>query len=77
MICLLIASVHADVAGHQTFTFEMLFEKFREQLRASTSAPVQLNGGHIGMVKCTREVLMTVRHLRRLKPHFVRCPEDS
>ncbi|KAF8076418.1 origin recognition complex subunit 4 C-terminus-domain-containing protein [Lyophyllum atratum] len=48
-ICLLIASIHADTAGHATFTFEMLHEYFRDQLRASTSAPVQLNGGSIGM----------------------------
>ena len=60
MMCLLIASVHASTTGHTTFTFEMLYECFRDQLRASSSAPVQVNGGHIGMVKCTREILMTV-----------------
>ncbi|GLB33839.1 putative origin recognition complex (ORC) subunit 4 C-terminus [Lyophyllum shimeji] len=57
-ICLLIASVHADTAGQPTFTFEMLHEYFRDQVRASTSAPVQVNGGSIGMVRCSRQVLM-------------------
>ncbi|KAG6895206.1 hypothetical protein C0992_002597 [Termitomyces sp. T32_za158] len=59
-ICLLIASVHAYTTGQQAFTFEMLYEFFRDQVRASTSAPVQLRGGSIGMVRCSRQVLMTV-----------------
>ncbi|KAG6899445.1 hypothetical protein C0993_010282 [Termitomyces sp. T159_Od127] len=42
----------------QAFTFEMLYESFRDQVRASTSAPVQLRGGSIGMVRCSRQVLM-------------------
>ncbi|KAG5649040.1 hypothetical protein DXG03_000389 [Asterophora parasitica] len=58
-ICLLIASVHADAAGQANFTFEMLHEYFRDQVRASTSAPVHVNGGRIGMVRCSRQVLMT------------------
>ncbi|RDB22882.1 Origin recognition complex subunit 4 [Hypsizygus marmoreus] len=58
-MCLLIASVHAETAGHAHFTFEMLHEYFRDQVRASTSAPVQVNGGSIGMVRCSRQVLMT------------------
>ncbi|KAG6916101.1 hypothetical protein DXG01_008428 [Tephrocybe rancida] len=57
-ICLLIASVHADTAGQPIFTFEMLHECFRDQVRASTSAPVQVRGGSIGMVRCSRQVLM-------------------
>jgi len=60
MVCLIIASKQVEITGHPTFSFEMLFEKFRDQLRASTSAPVKLNGGHVGMVKCTREVLLVV-----------------
>src|SRR5260221_10541085 len=43
MVCLIIASKQVEITGHPTFSFEMLFEKFRDQLRASTSAPVQLN----------------------------------
>jgi origin recognition complex subunit 4 len=38
----------------------MLHEYFRDQVRASMSAPVQVNGGSIGMVRCSREVLMSV-----------------
>lgn len=58
-ICLLIATMHAQTAGHEQVTFEMLYEMFREQLRASAAAPVQIEGGSIGMARCTREVLMT------------------
>ncbi|KAJ7129637.1 origin recognition complex subunit 4 C-terminus-domain-containing protein [Mycena epipterygia] len=58
-ICLLIACVHAETAGHPTFTFEMLYEKVRDQIRISTSAPVEFNGGSIGMPRCPRPVLMS------------------
>ncbi|KAJ7700126.1 hypothetical protein B0H17DRAFT_1048691, partial [Mycena rosella] len=58
-ICLLIACVHAETAGHPTFTFEMLYEKVRDQIRISTSAPVEFNGGSVGMPKCPRPVLMS------------------
>ncbi|KAI0053529.1 hypothetical protein FA95DRAFT_1632062, partial [Auriscalpium vulgare] len=48
-ICLLIAAVHAGTAGHESVTFEMLHESFRTQVRTSQSAPVQVDGGSIGM----------------------------
>ncbi|THH15502.1 hypothetical protein EW146_g4982 [Bondarzewia mesenterica] len=57
-ICLLIATVHARTAGHDSVTFEMLYECFRIQVRTSLSAPVQIEGGGIGMVKCSRKVLL-------------------
>lgn len=50
--------MHAHTSGHDTFNFEMLHESFREQVRASSSAPVQLHGGSIGMMRCSRAVLM-------------------
>ena len=53
--------MHAQTAGHDTMTFEMLRETFREQVRSSTSAPVQVEGGGIGMVRCTGDVLRSVR----------------
>lgn len=59
-ICLLIAAVHAQTSGHDAFTFEMLHESFREQVRTSLSAPVQVGGGNIGMVRCSREVMFRV-----------------
>lgn len=59
-ICLLIAAMHAQTSGHQVFTFDMLYEAFSDQVRASLSAPVQVEGGGIGMVRCSREVLMAV-----------------
>ncbi|KAJ6539376.1 origin recognition complex subunit 4 C-terminus-domain-containing protein [Mycena capillaripes] len=58
-ICLLIACLHAETAGHPTFTFEMLREKVRDQIRMSTSAPVEFNGSSIGMPRCPRSVLMS------------------
>ncbi|EDR12866.1 uncharacterized protein LACBIDRAFT_323655 [Laccaria bicolor S238N-H82] len=57
-MCLLIASVHSETAGHPLFTFEMLHDLFRAQVRSSTLAPVQINGGSIGMAF---ETLVTAR----------------
>ncbi|KAI0068834.1 hypothetical protein BV25DRAFT_1791509 [Artomyces pyxidatus] len=48
-ICLLIAAEHARIGGQDSVTFEMLHESFRHQLRTSQSAPVQVDGGGIGM----------------------------
>jgi origin recognition complex subunit 4 len=66
--------MHSQRAGHDVVTFEMLYECFRDQVRASTSAPVQIGGGGIGMVRCTRQVLMGVRlissQLFRTDMHF-------
>lgn len=59
-LCLLIASHHSDQKGHPVFNFEMLYEAFRVQLRASMAAPIQLNGTGIGMVKCSRSVMLSV-----------------
>ncbi|KAI0000066.1 origin recognition complex subunit 4 C-terminus-domain-containing protein [Russula vinacea] len=55
--CLLIASVHAGTAGHESVTFEMLHDSFQKQVQTSQSAPVQVDGGSIGMVRCHKEVL--------------------
>ncbi|KAG2077387.1 hypothetical protein BDR04DRAFT_1066045 [Suillus decipiens] len=55
LICLLIAAAHAHTAGHDAMTFEMLYDAFREQYRASAAAPIQVAGGSIGMSRCTRE----------------------
>jgi len=57
-ICLLIAAIHSQTSGHDTFTFEMLYQAFRDQVRTSMSAPVQVEGGSIGMVKCGRHTLI-------------------
>jgi hypothetical protein len=59
-VCLLIAAMHVHTVGHDVITFEMLYDAFREQFRASSAAPIQIEGGSIGMAKCTREVLMSV-----------------
>ncbi|KAH7887714.1 origin recognition complex subunit 4 C-terminus-domain-containing protein [Phlebopus sp. FC_14] len=58
-ICLLIAAVHGHTAGHDQITFEMLYDSFREQFRTSSAAPIQIEGGSIGMARCTRGVLKT------------------
>lgn len=65
-ICLLVAAMHAYSAGHDMITFEMLHDAFREEFRASSAAPVQIEGGSIGMARCTREVLMRVRRTEQL-----------
>ncbi|KAJ7638841.1 origin recognition complex subunit 4 C-terminus-domain-containing protein [Roridomyces roridus] len=57
--CLLIACIHSETAGHPIFTFEMLFERVRDQIRVSSSAPVEFNGRSIGMPQCSRLVLMS------------------
>ncbi|KAL4081888.1 origin recognition complex subunit 4 C-terminus-domain-containing protein [Scleroderma yunnanense] len=82
-ICLLIAAMHAQTAGHDIMTFEMLHEAFKEQVRASAAAPVQVEGGSIGMTKCTRpgfeRLLATGMFLSvagpsvNVAPEFVRC----
>ncbi|KAJ7047341.1 origin recognition complex subunit 4 C-terminus-domain-containing protein [Mycena alexandri] len=59
-LCLLIACVHASTAGHPIFTFEMLHEKVRDQIRLSASAPVEVNGGSIGMPQCPRTAFETL-----------------
>jgi origin recognition complex subunit 4 len=50
--------MHAHSAGHDMITFEMLYDAFREEFRASSAAPIQIEGGSIGMARCTRDVLM-------------------
>ena len=67
-VCLLIASVHSETAGHETFTFEMLFDAFKTQLRTSQSAPVHVAGGGLGMVRCSREVMFSVRLPLPIRP---------
>lgn len=69
-MCLLVACMRAETAGHLLFTFEMLYDTFNEQVRASTAAPVQINGGSIGMMRCSREVLMSVSYILHLKSQF-------
>lgn len=49
----------------------MLHESFRKQLKDSASAPVMVNGANIGMVRCSRAVLVNVRVLHL---YFVRLP---
>ncbi|KAF7306815.1 AAA domain-containing protein [Mycena indigotica] len=58
-ICLLIATVHSQATGHPTFTFEMLYERVRDQIRSSTAAPVLFHGSSIGMPQCSRSVLLS------------------
>ncbi|KZW04067.1 hypothetical protein EXIGLDRAFT_758368 [Exidia glandulosa HHB12029] len=67
-IGLLIAANHCRSAGHDVFTFEMLHERFETQIRTSSSAPVQLGGVSIGMLKCPRSVMSaSFEHLIQLK----------
>ncbi|KAJ7507842.1 origin recognition complex subunit 4 C-terminus-domain-containing protein [Mycena galericulata] len=67
-ICLLIACLHAETAGHPTFTFEMLYEKVRDQIRISTSAPIEFRGRSIGMPKCPRPAFEDLVSARIIAP---------
>ncbi|KAF6761790.1 origin recognition complex subunit 4 C-terminus-domain-containing protein [Ephemerocybe angulata] len=58
-LCLLIAGYQSGVKGHPVFTFEMLLEAFLSQVRASSAAPILLHGTSIGMVKCSRNVMLS------------------
>lgn len=60
-LSLLVASKHAAKSGYPVVTFEMLHEYFREQVRASAAAPVQVGGAGIGIRNCSRGVLASVR----------------
>ena len=59
-LALLIAASHARTAGHEMFSFEMLYELFSIQVRTSSAAPVMLGGGSIGMASAGRRVMMAV-----------------
>jgi origin recognition complex subunit 4 len=56
-LCLLVAAIHARTAGLPTVTFAQLSDSFREQVRRAAAAPVQVAGGALGMVKCSRGLL--------------------
>ncbi|EPQ59267.1 hypothetical protein GLOTRDRAFT_70551 [Gloeophyllum trabeum ATCC 11539] len=73
-MCLLIAATHARTSGHDAFTFEMLHETFRDQVRTSLSAPVQVEGGGIGMMKCTREAF---EYMIRVRAFVMSGPSSS
>jgi len=76
-ICLLIAAIHERTAGNDVFTFEMLYESFRSQLRSSLSAPVQVEGGSIGMVRCSRSVLLATFERMVDSRVFIAVPGSS
>ncbi|KAJ4481573.1 origin recognition complex subunit 4 C-terminus-domain-containing protein [Lentinula edodes] len=57
-LCLLLAFYQADSDGYPALTFEMLYEYVRNAIRVSAVAPVQLRGNSIGMVRCSRQVLL-------------------
>ena len=59
-LSMLIAAEHMRTAGHDTFTFEMLRDAFRIQVRTSSAAPVMIGGSSIGMMNVGRGVLMGV-----------------
>ena len=59
-LSLLVAAQHIRTAGHDTFSFEMLYDRFSLQVRASSAAPVMVAGGGIGMLNVGRRVMMGV-----------------
>lgn len=71
-MALLIAAQHARTAGHDSFTFEMLYDAFVTQVRTSSAAPVMLGGGGIGMANVGRRVMAGVRSkFRRHKKQLI------
>ncbi|KZT05526.1 uncharacterized protein LAESUDRAFT_655686 [Laetiporus sulphureus 93-53] len=73
-LSLLVAAMHAQTSGHDAFTFEMLHESFRDQVRTSLSAPVQVDGGSVGMLQCSRNAF---EHLVSLRAFVAATPSTS
>ncbi|KAF8529034.1 origin recognition complex subunit 4 C-terminus-domain-containing protein [Hysterangium stoloniferum] len=48
-VALLIAAAHTQTSGHHTVNFEILYDKFINQVRISASAPIQSEKGGLGM----------------------------
>jgi Origin recognition complex (ORC) subunit 4 C-terminus len=67
-VALLIAAAHEQTAGHESFNFETLHDKFVTQVRVSVSAPVHMERGGLGMVNVARGVLLgaSVYHTVRI-----------
>ncbi|KAF7976255.1 hypothetical protein HWV62_7128 [Athelia sp. TMB] len=76
-LCLLVAAIHAHTAAQDIFTFEMLHKTFRDQLRSSQSAPVEVEGGGIGMIDCTRPVLRSAFEMLVASRVFVATAASS
>jgi origin recognition complex subunit 4 len=62
-VALLIAAAHTQTSGHDTFNFEILYDKFISQVRISGSAPIQSEKGGLGMVNVARGVMFKVSAL--------------
>ena len=59
-----IASVHTQTAGHDTLKCSISCSNVQGPGTISIAAPVQIEGGcSIGMVKCSRKVMMGVRSI--------------
>lgn len=58
---LLIAAIHTFTSGQETFTFEVLYDKFITQIRLNASAAVSSERGDINVPLISRKVLLGVR----------------
>ncbi|KAF9075868.1 origin recognition complex subunit 4 C-terminus-domain-containing protein [Rhodocollybia butyracea] len=65
-LCLLLAFYQAEHDGYDSLTFEMLYDYVRTAIRVTHTAPVQVNGGSIGMVRCSRPVLWAASAFEQL-----------
>lgn len=53
--------MHVSAAGQETFTFELLHDKYMKQVHLTASAPVNSERGEINMPFMSRNVLLGVR----------------
>ncbi|TRM67525.1 origin recognition complex subunit 4 C-terminus-domain-containing protein [Schizophyllum amplum] len=55
---LLVAWMHWDTAGHPEVNYEMLRKSFEDACHASNVAPVTVNGASIGMMRCSKAIML-------------------
>ena len=62
-LCLLVAWMHWDTIGHSEVNFEMLRKSFEDAWHTSNVMPVTVNGVSIGMMRCSKAIMLGVSRL--------------
>ncbi|KAL1727530.1 origin recognition complex subunit 4 C-terminus-domain-containing protein, partial [Schizophyllum commune] len=57
-LCLLVAWMHWDTIGHPEVNFEMLRKSFEDAWHTSNVMPVTVNGVSIGMMRCSKAIML-------------------
>jgi hypothetical protein len=60
-LTLLIASHQHRCSGHETFTFEALYDRFAKEVAVSAGLKAAQGGMAMGLIKVGRGVMLTVR----------------